>query len=157
MSCWRDFFLSWGHKNILYFPLKFFSFFFSLFFFFRICLSFTFSCTAISAAVLGLPLIAASMDYSLVAVCGLLSGFSCCRAQALGTQASVVVARERNCSTPCRTFPNQGLSPCPLHWLTDSYPLYHQGSPKGFKVCSWHVTIVVFSFLMDILFSSIPY
>ena len=67
------------------------------------------------------------------------SGFSCCRAQALGTQASVAVARERSRSTTCRTFPNQGLNSCPLHWLTDSYPLYHQGSPKGFKVCSWHL------------------
>ena len=67
------------------------------------------------------------------------SGFSCCRAQALHTQASVAVALECSCSTTCRTFPNQGLNSCPLHWLTDSYPLYHQGSPKGFKVCSSHL------------------
>ena len=26
-------------------------------------------------------------------------------------------------------FPNQGLSPHPLHWKADSSPLDHQGSP----------------------------
>ena len=26
-------------------------------------------------------------------------------------------------------FPTQGSNPCPLKWQTDSYPLYHQGSP----------------------------
>ena len=26
-------------------------------------------------------------------------------------------------------FPDRGSNPCPLHWQTDSYPLYHQESP----------------------------
>ena len=63
------------------------------------------------------------------------SGFSC-GAQALGTGASVVVARGSEvvehwfiCSKTCGIFLSQGLNPCPLHWGADSYPLYYQGSP----------------------------
>ena len=67
------------------------------------------------------------------------SGFSCCGAQALGAQASVVVARGLSscgsralgsgsvseahglsCSAACGIFPNQGSNPCPLHWQVDS-------------------------------------
>ena len=64
----------------------------------------------------------------------------CCGAQALGTRASVLVARglsscssralERrlsscgthrlNCSVACGIFPDQGSNPCPLHWQVDS-------------------------------------
>ena len=54
------------------------------------------------------------------------SGFSCCRAQALGMQASVVAARGLqsagsvvvahglSCSTACGIFPDQGSNLCPL-------------------------------------------
>ena len=70
------------------------------------------------------------------------SGFSCCRAQALGVQAleaaacglwrvgSVVEAHRLNCSLVRGIFPDKELNPCPLHWQVDSYPLYHQGSPQ---------------------------
>ena len=44
------------------------------------------------------------------------SGFSCCGARALGARASVVVACGLSCSTACGIFPDQGSSPCPLHW-----------------------------------------
>ena len=59
-------------------------------------------------------------------------GFSCCRARALGTWASVVVAHGLqsagsvvvvhglSCSTTCGIFPDQGSNPCPLHWQAGS-------------------------------------
>ena len=47
-------------------------------------------------------------------------GFSCCRAWALGAQASVVVAHGLSCSAACGIFPDQGSSLCPLHWQADS-------------------------------------
>ena len=62
-------------------------------------------------------------------------GFSCWAAWALGTWASVVVARGLSscgtwasvvvahglsCSAACGIFPDQGLNPCPLHWQADS-------------------------------------
>ena len=79
-----------------------------------------------------------------VAVRGLLIAVAslCCRARALGTRASVVVAHGLqstgsvvvvhglSCSTACETFLYQGLNPCPLHWQADSQPLCHQGSPQ---------------------------
>ena len=67
------------------------------------------------------------------------SGFSCCRAWALGTRASVVMAHglsscglralERRlvvahglrCSTACEIFPDEGSNPCPLHCQVDSF------------------------------------
>ena len=77
------------------------------------------------------------------------SRFSCCGAQALGSQASVVathgftscrsgfqstgsvfVLQGFSCSIACGIFPDQGLNPCPLHWQVDAYPLHHQGSPR---------------------------
>ena len=68
-------------------------------------------------------------------------GFSCCKARAPGTQASVAVARGLqsagsaavahglSCSAACGILPDQGSNPCPLHWQADSQPLCHQGSP----------------------------
>ena len=59
-------------------------------------------------------------------------GFSCCRAQAPGTRASVVVARRLrsggsevvahglSCSMACGIFPDQGSNLCPLHGQADS-------------------------------------
>ena len=47
-------------------------------------------------------------------------GFSCCRAQALIMQVSVVVVYGLSCSTACEIFPNQGWNPCLLHWQADS-------------------------------------
>ena len=34
-----------------------------------------------------------------------------------------------NCPTASEIFLEQGSNPCPLHWLADSLPLAHQGSP----------------------------
>ena len=63
------------------------------------------------------------------------SGFSCCGAQAGGTQAlglqqlqhvgSVVVLQGLSCSQACEIFPDQEYVPgmCSLHQQADSYPL----------------------------------
>ena len=56
------------------------------------------------------------------------SGFSCCRAQTLGTWASVFVAHRLSRSSACGIFPDQGSNPCLLHWQADSHPVSHQGS-----------------------------
>ena len=45
------------------------------------------------------------------------AGFSSCDAWGL------------NCPVACGIFPDQGLSPCPLHWQAGSSPLDHEGSP----------------------------
>ena len=77
----------------------------------------------------------AARGLSLVAL--LCVGFSlrwllCCGARALGSRASVVVARGLysagsvvvahglSCSAACGIFPDQGSNPCPLHWQADS-------------------------------------
>ena len=58
------------------------------------------------------------------------SGFSCCRAQALGAWASLAVALGLSCFTACWIFQDQESNLCPLHWSVDSQALDHQGSPK---------------------------
>ena len=40
---------------------------------------------------------------------------------------SVVVAYRLGCPTACGIFLDQGLNPCPLHWLADSCPWDYQG------------------------------
>ena len=57
------------------------------------------------------------------------SDFSCGGARALGMWALVVVAHGLRCFVVCGIFLDQGWNPCPLHWLAESYPLCHQGSP----------------------------
>ena len=42
---------------------------------------------------------------------------------------SVIAAHGPSCSAACGIFPDQGSNPRPLHWLVDSQPLRHQGSP----------------------------
>ena len=42
---------------------------------------------------------------------------------------SAIVAHGPSCSVACGIFPDQGSTPCPLHWQADSQPLRHQGSP----------------------------
>ena len=90
-------------------------------------------------------------------------GFSCCRAQALGTRAqqlwlagSVVVARGLqsagsaavvqgpSCSAACGICPDQGSNPRTLHRQAGSQPLRHQGSPVIFNT----VGAVVFRALL---------
>ena len=56
-------------------------------------------------------------------------GFSCCRARALDTQASVVVAHGFTCPVSCGILPDQGLNRCPLHYKADSQPSDYQESP----------------------------
>ena len=48
------------------------------------------------------------------------SGFSCCRAQAVGARASEVVAHRLRCLVAYGIFLDQGLNPCPLHWQAES-------------------------------------
>ena len=74
------------------------------------------------------PLVAVSGGCSLVVVHGLLMVLVSLTAQALEHRPSSVVLR-LSCPEACRIFPGQGLNPCPLHWLVDSLPLSHQGSP----------------------------
>ena len=52
-----------------------------------------------------------------------------CGAQALGAWTSVFVVHGLSCSV-ARGILDHGTNTCPLHWQADSYPLYHQGSPK---------------------------
>ena len=123
----------------------------------------------------GLSLVAVSRGYSslwctgfslwwlLIAVASHCGGFSCCRARALGTWASVVVAHGLqstgsvvvvhglSCSAACGIFPDQGSNPCPLHWQADSQPLRHQGCPKllilklGIHASQYHTFFIQFS------------
>ena len=76
-----------GHTYIyIYFFLNTFIYF--IYFYFYFWLHWVF------VAVCGLSLVAASKGYSLLQCAGFsLGGFSCCGAWALGTRASVVVAR----------------------------------------------------------------
>ena len=43
---------------------------------------------------------------------------------------SVIVVNELSYYATCEIFWDQGSNSCPLHWKANSYPLYHQGSPK---------------------------
>ena len=99
-----------------------------IFYFLKLINLFIFGLHWVFIAVHGLSLVAgASLHCSVRAShCG---GFSCCRAWALGTRASVVVAHGSSCSAACGIFPDQGSNPCPLHWQADSQRLRHQGSP----------------------------
>ena len=46
----------------------------------------------------------------------------------LQSTGSIIVAHRRRCSWACEIFPDQGSSPCFLHWREDSLPLSHQES-----------------------------
>ena len=70
----------------------------------------------------------AAHGLSLVVASG---GFSCCGSRALGSRASVVVARALwsadsvvahglSCSAACEVFLDQGSNLCPLPWQADS-------------------------------------
>ena len=90
--------------------------------------SFIFFGCWVFVAARGLSVVVVSRDYSWLQ-CGASrsGGFSCCRAQALGAQASevvaprlsstgsVIVAQGHSGSETHDMFPNQGLNPCPLH------------------------------------------
>ena len=57
-------------------------------------------------------------------------GFSLQGEHGLESAGSVVWVHGLCHPVACGIFPNQGLTLCPLHWQVDSYPLYHQGSPR---------------------------
>ena len=79
------------------------------------------------SALYRLSLATESRDYSWLQCTGFsLPCFSCCRAWALGAQASVFVVQGLICSETCGIFPDQGSNPCTLHWQADSYPLHNQ-------------------------------
>ena len=97
-------------------------------------------------------------------------GFSCCRAQALGSQASAVASRrlgswgsrtlERrpsslahrvSCSSACGISPDRGLNQCPLHWQAYCYPPHHQGSPHNFVFCVCESVLQISFFCLFVL------
>ena len=98
------------------------------------------SCYLFRIIHLWLPWVCRCGWLSAAAVSGLLSscgarashrgGFSGCRQGLQGTWASVVVVHTLSCPTACGIFPKQVLNLCPLYWQADSYPLYHQESPR---------------------------
>ena len=55
-------------------------------------------------------------------------GFPCCRAQALGSWASVAAVHRLSCSATCGILSDQGSNPCTLNWQVDALPVNHQGS-----------------------------
>ena len=91
----------------------------------------------------GFSLVVKSGDHCLVAVGGLLiavaslvaelrlqaRGLNSCGLRALHCRLSNVV-QGLSCPAACGIFLDQGSNPCPLHWQADSYPLYHQVSPR---------------------------
>ena len=68
-------------------------------------------------AALGLPSCVQAFSSPVNAVMHefLIVGFSCCRAWALGTQASVALVLGFSCPSASGIFPDQGLNPCPLN------------------------------------------
>ena len=71
-------------------------------------------------AALGLSLFMVSGDYSLAVVRRLLMAVaSRCRARALDTQPSVVVAHGLSRCAACGILPDQGSNLCPLPWQVD--------------------------------------
>ena len=65
----------------------------------------------------------AARRLSLVAASGGYSSLWCAgffQQNALGAQASVVVAHGLSCSAACGIFLDQGSNPCLLHWQADS-------------------------------------
>ena len=82
-------------------------------------------------SVQGLSLVAASGGHSSSWCTGLsLSRPLLLRSTASRRAGSAIVAHGPSCSAACGIFPDQGSSPCPLHWQADSQPLRHQGSPE---------------------------
>ena len=50
-----------------------------------------------------------------------LCGFSCCTAQTLGEQTSVIVVHRLSYPEACGIFPDWGSNLCPLLWQVDSF------------------------------------
>ena len=51
----------------------------------------------------------------------------------------------------CGIFPDQESNPCPLHWQADSYPPYHQASPRHhpFKKLVCNILVLEIIFLVN--------
>ena len=82
-------------------------------------------------SVRGLSVVAASGGHSSSRCAGLsLSRPLLLRRIGSRRAGSAVVAHGLSRSAACGIFPDQGSSPCPLHWQADSQPLRHQGSPR---------------------------
>ena len=64
-------------------------------------------------------------------------------------RASVAVVHGLPCSVACGTFSDQGLNPCPLLWQADSYPLYHQESPRFFFFFNSYDTFLKTFYLLN--------
>ena len=123
-----------------------FLFFFFHFFFLSICLFIYLWLCWVFVSERGLSLVAASGGLSLSRPLLL---------QSTGSRraGSVVVAHGPSCSAACGILPDQGLSPCPLHWQADSQPLRHQESPASVflnhrlhEVSTWLFLFFVFFF-----------
>ena len=54
-----------------------------------------------------------------------------------------------SCSATCGILPDQGSSPCPLHWQAGSQPLHHQGSPILYFLSWLQILSKAFSVLVD--------
>ena len=115
-------------------------------------------------AALSLALSAERRDYCLVVVCELLTVVaSLAMMHGLqGMQASVVAIHglqehrlsscgiRASCPTACGISLDQGSNPYPLHCRVDSYPLYHQGSPRTRYIFIFINTLKIFFFLLYI-------
>ena len=87
------------------------------------------------------------------------SGFSCCRAWAIGCRTSVivvpgfwstgsiVVAHRFSCQLACGIFLDQELNPCLLYWQANSLPLSHQGSPYY---------VILYSYIIQVWWLVVP-
>ena len=79
----------------------------------------------------GLSLVVANGGHSSLRCAGLsLSWPLLLRSKGSRRTGSAVVAHGPSCSVACGIFPDQGSTPCPLHWQADSQPPRHQGSPQ---------------------------
>ena len=104
--------------------LRAYIYFFNLFIYLWLCWVFV--------SVRGLSPVAASGGHSSSRCAGLSPSRPLLLRSTVSRRAgSVVVAHGLSCSAACGIFPDQGSSPCPLHWQADSQPLRHQGSPKS--------------------------
>ena len=83
----------------------------------------------------GLSLVTASGGHSSSRCAGLsLSRPLLLRSTGSRRAGSVIVAHGPSCSAGWGIFPDPGSNPCPLHWLADSQPLRHQGSPRFYSL-----------------------
>ena len=107
------------------------AYFFSFFFFFNYLINFRLRCVFVAACSLSLDAASGgccslrSTGFSLRWLLLLQSmgsrcaGFSSCGSQSLEHRLSSCSAW-LSCSAACEIFPDQGSSPCPLHWQADS-------------------------------------